>query len=267
MRRAAVLLVLALPLALAACGGAGGKSSSSTPTVTPVASMQAAAKKTAASPSEHMSVKGSVTVAGQSFLVSGNGDFDNTNRGGVLHLDFSAGAIAGTIDEVLSGTTIYLKSPLLAASLPQGKTWFKLDLRKALASRGIDLSTLGAQHPAETLAQLQAVENVKTVGDETVDGTATTHYRARVDLSKLPQGRKLKALAKARYGPYDVWVGKDDGYVHRIRLSFSTGSATARQVVALTLSFSDFGKKVTVTMPPAAQVVDATSTMIQGLGG
>ncbi len=264
MRRLA-LLVLVLPLA--ACGG-GGKSSAPAVNITPLAYVKSAAAKTVQAPSEHTSLTGSVDVAGQAVALTGAGDFDNTSHQGSMHADFSVAGLSGSIDEVLDGTTIYMKSPLFSASLPQGKTWLKLDLQKALASKGIDVSSLLSQNPAQALSQLQRTGQVRKIGDETIDGVDTTHYAGHIDPSKLPQGAKIEALTGAKYGPYNVWIGKDDGYVHRVALSYSlTPSAGKREVVSMTMNFSDFGKDVSVTVPPAADSYDATNASIKGLGG
>ena len=114
-----------------------------------------------------------------------------------MHADFSAGGLSGTLDEVLNGTTIYLQSPLLTSNLPKGKTWLKLDLQKA-APKGVDLSALTTQSPTKLLSQLQAAGNVTKVGDETINGTATTHYRAKLDLSKLPKVRHSRTRPTPR---------------------------------------------------------------------
>lgn len=266
MRRIAIALLL-LPFALAACGG-GGKSKSNQAELSPAAYVKSAARKTAQTTSEHVAIKGSASVAGNLITLTGNGDFDNEARQGSMHVDFSAGGLGGSIEEVTSGTTVYLRSPLFTDGLPKGKTWLKVDLQKVGASKGIDLSALGTQDPEQTLAHLQAIGDVTKIGDESIGGTDTTHYRGRVDLSKVPQAEKIKALADATYGPYDVWIGKDDGYVRRVKLSYTLGAPGAgRQAIALTMDFSDFGKNVTVKTPAAAETFDATNASITGLGG
>jgi len=264
--RKALLVLLVLPLA--ACGG-GSKPSSQASNLTPVAYVKSAAAKTAQAPSEHSTVTANVTVSGQPVIVTGAGDFDNKSHQGFMHADFSVSGLSGTVDEVLDGTTIYMKSPLFSDGLPKGKTWLKLDLQKALASRGIDFSTLLSQNPSQTLAQLQSSGNVTKVGDETIDGVDTTHYRGRIDPAKVPQGAKIEALTGAKYGPYDVWIGNDDGYVHRMALSYSVKAqgSTARQTTDLTMNFSDFGKSVTVTVPSDSDSFDATNASIKGLAG
>jgi len=265
MRRASIALLL-VPFALAACGGGGG-SKSQQAQLSPVAYVKSSARKTAQTASEHVAITGSATVAGSLVTLTGNGDFDNKARQGSMHVDFSAGGLGGSIEEVTSGSTVYLRSPLLTGGLPTGKTWLKIDLQKVGASKGIDLSALGTQDPGQTLVHLQALGDVTKLGDESIAGTDTTHYRGRVDLSKVPQAEKVKALANATYGPYDVWIGKDDGYVRRVKLSYVLGQAGARQAVALTMDLSDFGKDVTVHTPAAAETFDATNASINGLGG
>jgi uncharacterized protein YdeI (BOF family) len=269
MRRGVLVLLvpLVLSLTLAACGG-GSKTKANEVKLTPTAYVIAAAKKSSQATSEHMSMKGSVTVAGQLVTITGDGDFDNAKRNGSMHLTFNASGLTGDLDEVIDGTTIYMRSPLFADALPKGKTWLKLDLQKAVASQGIDFSALGSQDPTQTLAQLKAIANVTEVGTEQIDGVDTTHYRGRIDLAKVPQGAKIKALTDAAYGPYNVWVGKDDGYVRRVKFSFSTKLKDAgRQSIALTSDFSDFGKEVSVTVPADADTFDATNQSIKGLGG
>jgi len=261
--RGGVPVLLVLPLTLAACGGGDSKNASEL-RLSPVAYVKSAATKTGQAKSEHMALKGSVTVSGQLVTLSGSGDFDNANRLGSLQIDFNAGGLSGTIDEVLSGTMVYMKSPLFSDALPQGKTWISIDLAKAAARQGIDFSSLGAQDPTQTLAQLRGLGNVTQVGSE----GDTTHYRGRIDLAKLPQGAKVKALTNATYGPYDVWIGNEDGYVHRVKFSFATGAAGAsRQRIATTIDFSDFGKDVSVSTPSDAETLDATNKNIPGLGG
>ena len=267
MRRAACILVV-LSFALAACGGGGSKQSANASKLAPSAYLALAGKKTSKTASEHVAMKVSAAVSGQPVTVSGQGDFDNNARIGAFHLDFNAGGLATTIDEVVSKTRIYLKSPLFQGQLPGGKTWVMFDLRRALAARGIDLSTLSAQDPTQTLAQLQRLGTVTKVGTETIDGTSTTHYVAHIDPSKLPQAKQLEALAKAKFGAYDIWVGSDD-LVRRVKFSFTLApsGSSSKQTVTLTSDFSDFGKVVKADLPPAGSTFDATQTTIKGLGG
>jgi LppX_LprAFG lipoprotein len=267
MRRAAIVLALA-PLVLAACGSGGGSKGSSGPKLSPAAYVVKAAKKSSSAPSEHVKMQAATSVQGQEVDISGSGDFDNTSHQGSMTAHATVGGIDLQIDEILDGTTIYMKSPLFAAALPAGKTWLKLDLEKVGKTKGIDLSSLMSQDPNQIFAQLQASGQVTVVGDETLYGVPTTHYRGHIDISKLPQGAQIEAFTKAKYGPYNVWIGKDDGYVHQIALRYSyVTPGVGRQTATMTTTYSDFGKSVAVNVPPTADVVDATGKTIERLGG
>jgi LppX_LprAFG lipoprotein len=251
MRRVARALVV-LPLVLAACGG--GKKSAATPS-DPLAAVKAAAAKTTAAGSEHLALVASVVTGGQTVSLKGAGDVDTKAHLGSMHATLSTGSINGALDEVSKGTALYVKSDLLAALIPAGKTWIQLDVAKLAKSQGIS-SSLFSLDPSESLAQLQSLKNVTKVGTEQVGGAATTHYTAAIDVSKLP------ATAKAGSGTYDVWIG-DDGYVHRVRVTIKSKSSNA----TVTSDLSGYGGKVSVTVPPASQVYDSRGAPIPGLGG
>jgi hypothetical protein len=196
-----------------------------------------------------------VTVpGGQSVVLSGDGGF--AKHDGTFRLDFNAGGLGGSIDAVIQGTELYVRSPLFADALSKGKTWLKLDLSKQASAQGLDLTKLAAQDPAQTLDRLQSLGNVKELGTEQVDGVDTTHYRGRL---------AAQTAGGAAAGPFDVWVGKDDGYVRRVQ--FATGAAGSTAAARLTMDLSDFGKDVTITVPSAAETADATTLNIPGLGG
>jgi hypothetical protein len=239
MRRLA-LLVLVLPLA--ACGG-GSKAPASS--ASPVDAVKAAAQKTYAAGSEALALTANVQASGEAVALSGNGAFDTKTARGSMQLDVKAGPVATSIDEVLVGTAVYLKSPLLTSGLPGGKTWFKLDLTKVHVS-GLDLQSLLAQNPGSELKQLQALKSATKVGTEQVGGVSATHYRVQTTTGTI--------------SGYDVWVG-NDGYIHRVLVAESSPK------VSVTIDLSKFGETVTAAAPPAAQVYESKNGSIPGLGG
>ncbi|MHB8468208.1 MAG: LppX_LprAFG lipoprotein [Gaiellaceae bacterium] len=254
MRRA-VLLLLALPFAATACGGMHNGSAVK---LTPVAYVHSAAARTAAAPSEHVTLKLTGNTAGQTFTFDGTGDFDTASKLGDLTLTLHAGPVATTIETVLSGTSSYVKSPLLSGKLPGGKTWLAVDLQSALAKQGIDFSQLSSSNPVQTLAQLQAIGDVTAIGTEQLGGVQTTHYRGHIDLAKLPLAAKIPALKSATFGPYDVWIGKDDGYVRKFSTTYSVAVGGQSADFSLEEQLSNFGETVNVTVPPAADVYTPT---------
>ena len=256
-RVAVLLLLLALPFAAAACGGSKKSSTTATTTasaVSPADAVKAAAQKTAGAGSVRMTLGVSGTSSTNSRIeVSGAGGFDTAKREGQLRLRFSVSGVSGTMDVVLSGTDLYLRSPLLSIALPQGKSWIKVDVSKSAKAGGLDLSTILSNDPTQALGALQNVGEVTEVGRAQVGGAMVTHYRARVAGTTSKSG-----------GVYDVWVG-DDGYIHRVRTVVAgTGSTTG--AVRATSNLSGFGEPVTVTVPPASQTATSNGS-IPGLGG
>lgn len=268
-RAAAAAAVLALPLVAAACGGSGKKTSTETTTSAAPAGtvIGDAVAKTLKAGSEHVVLRADVAAGGQHVGLSGSGDFDTAKRTGTMHATFSLGGIQTGADEVLNGSTVYVSSPFFSAMLPAGKKWLTLDLAKAGSTLGPDASALTAQDPASALAQLKALTGVTEVGSPDVNGTPTTHYRGRIDVSKLPaSSAALVQSTGASFGPADVWVG-DDGYVHRVRIVTNASQGGQKTKTTVTMTLSGYGAAVSVTVPPASETVDASSVTIPGLTG
>jgi hypothetical protein len=91
-----------------------------------------------------------------------------------------------------------------------------------------------------------------------IDGVTTTHYRAIIDLSKVPNGNKIAQLTHVQYEPVDVWIGRD-GLVRRMHLGYTVpaGSPGAGSV-EMTMDLSRYGEPVYVSVPDASQTYDAT---------
>ena len=225
MRRVALVLLL-LPLTLAACGGS--QYGTAQRTLTPKASVQQAAAKT----SDVTSLRVGLSAMGSAGMfngtVTGRGGFDNANHRGSFHLDVSE---YGSFDLVVDGKTAYVKAPFLKMFLPAGKTWLKLDGANVNAK-------VVPQNPKEALARLKKLATVKVVGEETIDGVATTHYHG---------------TGRLGHGTFDVWIGKDDGYVRRLGAEESGQYGNGHFLA----NFSDFNEPVEVTAPPASETVDA----------
>ena len=97
---------------------------------------------------------------------------------------------------------------------------------------------------------LKGLSTVTTVGSETVDGVATTHYKVSVDTSKL--GSKLGLDPS----PARRERAAEDGHVRRLAgRRLPAGQAdVATASSASTLHFSKWGEPVHVVAPPASQV-------------
>ncbi|HEY3961050.1 MAG TPA: hypothetical protein VGL84_00840 [Gaiellaceae bacterium] len=222
-------------LALSACGGSSSNAA-------PPDAVAKAATATSAKGSEHFTLTGSVQALGQSIPLSGGGDFKNLPRPGegTMTISVDIGGNKAPVTAVFAGSTVYLSSSLFAATLPKGKTWIKIDTRKAATFSGIDLNQLSANNPSEILSALEKTSTVTKAGTDTIGGIKATHYRVT-----------------ANGQPADVWVGPDNTLV-RVTENVKVASATS----STTVDFSRYGEPVVVKVPKASQTVD-----ISKLGG
>jgi LppX_LprAFG lipoprotein len=251
----AVLFLLPIALVLAACGG-------DVVSLDPVAK---AADSTSKQGSEHVEFTASVGAAGRLVSMTGSGDFSNDPQLGQMTLRFTTGATSYEMREVINNWTVYMSSPLFARALPSGKQWLSLDLKKAGKAAGIDLGSLTTQTPTGTLAQLRASGNVVEVGREAIDGVATTHYTATIDMSKIPNSARIKQLTNATYKPVDVWVDAAR-LVRRIHLAYSATVGASATATDMTMSFSNYGESVNVPVPSSDVTLDATDLASASLG-
>ena len=141
---------------------------------------------------------------------------------------------------------------------PAGKSWLKIDAKKAGTVGGVDLSSLLSQDPSAALdAIANSTTTVTELGTATVGGVSATHYRAHAAGSS---GSTHAA------GIYNVWVGSD-GYIHRVQTVAAAASGSKAAHVVATSTLSGFGDTVDVTVPPASQTYETANGSIPGLGG
>jgi hypothetical protein len=168
------------------------------------------------------------------------------------------------VDTVVTGNVFYMRSPAFARTLGNDKQWVKLDLAKLAKQRGVDLGGIlnASPTPNNALAYLAGADTVETVGDETVGGQDTTHYKVRVDVREAAkhakgsvqsslQGVGASGIEKL---PMDVWVDPN-GYIRKVRYSEHAGRQQAADVV---MQLHDFGKHIAIEPPPSDSVLDLT---------
>lgn len=151
--------------------------------------------------------------------------------------------------EVAQGTTFYMSSPIMSTSLPDGKSWIKMDLSEILGDN------VNAD-PRQQLAELEKVGDVTVVGDEKIRGVPTTHYRAMVDVADsgipgYPPGTVI---------PSDVWIDSE-GYVRRNTISMPADAAGGSFAVQMDLF--GFDANPDIAIPPDAAVFDGSELLEQ----
>jgi hypothetical protein len=123
------------------------------------------------------------------------------------------------------------------------------------------------RNPAREAAFLAAADDVKRIGDETVDGADTTHYTGTATVDELRasieetadqagrQGRERSLDGYEKLGvdklTLDVWVDGDDR-IKRLR----TQGRGRQGELDLTVTFLDYGKPVTVRAPRPDDTAD-----------
>ena len=294
IRRSSVALAAVVAVTVAGCGvkaGTGGADGALGGKTTVEAGafegskgasfLNQVASTTAKVETLRVSMEIKVDVGGQSVGTKASGDFDNPRHRGHLTMDMGdiLGADTGSggnasIEEVVDGSTIYMRAPMLSGLSGSKKPWIKVDA-SGLVGGATDL---GTTDPSAFLAYLESAGGkVTTVGKEDVRGTSTTHVRTSVDLAdmaaKVGKGRSQKLLDQLGvdakdFGsvPVDAWIG-DDGYVRKVTLSYDTsklGTGLGSGTSSVTIEMYDFNEPVDITIPPASQV---TTVDPSDLGG
>jgi hypothetical protein len=257
MRRAPVLLAVALVFALAGCGG--GK-------VSPDKISGAAAKTSRAG-----SLKADFTVSGPGAKATGSGVFNTKDRSGKLSMELEVNRRKSTLETIVTGNVLYMRSRVFAqAGLSGAREWVKLDLAALARQRGIDLSSLvnASPTPSSVLGYLGGAGTVEKVGSESVQGVKTTHYRVTADLQRAAARangntresiKRVIRLSGLKQLPVDTWID-GDGYLRKV----SWAEHTSRQQAArVTMELHDFGSPVAIK-PPAGPVVDLLKRLAGG---
>lgn len=168
----------------------------------------------------------------------------------------------------LIGDDIYVQVPSQLASQTGGKTWIGGSISSLVSS-----GQAGEFDPADELAVLGAhASSVTKVGRTTAGGVATTEYTADIDLSDTTGESstlqqlmpKLEQSLGTDELPVQVWI---DGGGRLVQFSESVvlknapsgvssqaaGAFPLKETVTETLT--NYGTPVSVTAPPAAQVM------------
>jgi hypothetical protein len=99
------------------------------------------------------------------------------------------------------------------------------------------------------LAVIEGATGGSRAGSEKVDGVACDRLEARVRASALTPLLGNPPSAKAV--PVELWIGKSDSLLRRIRLSGRVSPSDSAQAVR-TIELSQFGRRVTIVAPSVA---------------
>jgi hypothetical protein len=162
------------------------------------------------------------------------------------------------VDEIFSGTALYLKVPRLSAS---SKPWYEVQLSGLSGSAAAALNELiqNAENsdPLTQLQELTASKDARQVGTQVIAGVQTTQYAGTINpsaaLAKLqPILRQYLAPALSQLQGsinWNVWTDAQ----HNLR-KLTESDTAAGSTFSLTLTVASINQPVTVTLPPASQV-------------
>jgi hypothetical protein len=177
------------------------------------------------------------------------------------------------VEMVMVLPDVYMKSPLFDKALPEGKSWLHIDFAKTGRQLGIgDPTQFGTADPSQVVSNLRATsDRVERLGTEDVRGVATTHYKATVELKKLPalvppserpaatqKSERLIHLLGADSYPIEVWVDRKH-VVRRMDLTMKMQVQGQSMTMDMRSEMYDFGPKPRAKRPPAGEVYEAPS--------
>lgn len=193
----------------------------------------------------------------------------------------------GTMEVVGDGLTMYIKWPFLSSKLPAGKPWVTMDLEAIGKDMGVDMNAfmqLGGQSVGDSVRYLWGATDVTTVGHPKVNGVATTHYRAVVDLELV----KTQAPADIRESigesidrlieltgmsevPTEVWID-DSNLVRRQKMTMDLTNADPSlgmppMTTTQSTDYIKYGVKATVHVPSPDKTTDLMELIGESGGG
>jgi hypothetical protein len=178
----------------------------------------------------------------------------------------------GTMDMVLDGTTIYVRSPLIAQEIGANTPWVSID-----ATDFVDAGMLGTLNqvpaPGDLVAMFQAAGDMTVAGTESVRGVPATRWAGTIDLLKLAETQLVGAgltaddlraltgmvdasLPGMKRIPLSLWVDGDNQLRRfEMRMEFPAGLSPGG---AMTMRYDlfDFGAAAVRPAPAASEVTD-----------
>jgi hypothetical protein len=213
----------------------------------------------------HVTVTGTVVVAGQTEQVTGTGGFDFAASAEQMNLNVQTDGQTVGLQVVSLGGIIYEEIPGISQLAP-GKDWVSIDLSSL--QQTADQSAAGqlGGNPIATLHALAQQGNTVTVlGPSVIDGTSVQGYSVTMDPALVKREISQADLpAWMKKAASTVTIGNAaqtvylDGAGNLVRLGSTVNESTGRTgpfKVQESMDFSDYGAPVSIPNPPADQVI------------
>lgn len=133
-----------------------------------------------------------------------------------------------------------------------GKKWIKLPESQMAQFEG----STRVDYAAQFAKAKDSIESVEVVGQETVGGVPTSHYRIVLDadaLAKMSGNSDQSYPVTSDTFNYDVWLD-DANRPRRITMSLTVEAGGKKMPMSIQSVMSDYNKPVTITAPPKSQI-------------
>ncbi|MEU2561777.1 DUF6612 family protein [Streptomyces longispororuber] len=266
----AALAALLLAGGAVACGSEE-KSDRAGEDISPAAAVKKAAEKSEKLTSFSFRMKGQLPGEGKV-----QGEASMATEPLAMSMKMSAPAQGPEKMEIrVVGDGVYLGGGKAAAE-SDGKRWIKFDAKsmgKGAPNKPAPSSATATaeQNPAAQSTLFTGSDDLEKVGEETVDGTETTHYKGTVTLDQMraaidkkdPKTRERQEKGLKQYEDMgidkltmDMWI---DGEDHTKQ--FRAQGDADKGKFDTTITFFDVNKPVKVTAPPKNEVMDLAEMM------
>ena len=239
----------------------------------------AAAEETSNAPGVRISFTGRAQGPEQ-MAMSGRGVMNGETDRTFIQMSATGSTASGTqsftLEEVLDGGDLYMRSPELGSAFGGSARWVLM--RSEIFGDLLQSDASGAGMSASPTQQLDALKGasyeVAEVGKERVNGVEATHYRALIDIGKLTD--ELKSEVSGKFGDLieksmeqvtsatvDVWIDGDG----LLRRETSTSTMGSLGNFTMTMDFSHYGVRPDIRVPQGSEVYDVTPLMEKALDG
>jgi hypothetical protein len=186
-------------------------------------------------------------------------------------LNVSGRNLPGGMQEVMTGSDIYMKMSLLSQEF--GKPWVLVPYSALQKGTGINFGRIVQQAESnDPLVQTQMFTSAKdahVVGTQTVDGVATTHYAGTypvaAGIAKLPASlrtmvtNQVRTLGIAQVS-FNAWIDAQ----HQIR-KIQVAEPGRAESVAVTMQVTGIGQQVNIALPAKSEVANLPATALKGI--
>ncbi len=180
-----------------------------------------------------------IDVSGQS--ITQEGDFQAPDR---TRLVTDLGAAGGKLNTIIIGTKTYQQTP-------GGDSYTVSD------------SGSSALNDLRDTSMLQYVDSADIVGDETVNGVASTHLKYVVDsdkmMAQMSQGTPVAAGSGMGKLTIDVWIDKSNNFPVQQKLNIGVNIAGTTTQTATTQTYSKYNETIDPSIEAPKNVTEMPS--------